>query len=124
MGDYARILPRDAFNEGDLLKCIGALWIMLDAPGDRRAGFDEEDVPVFDISQDQDDGAIEVANLTFRVDGEIYRLKRPLNSRSPWPLRLESPDPTADFEPMRVFDDVGRPSAEFAAFVGLRATEY
>ncbi len=27
---YKRVIPRDLFNEANLLKCYGALWIALD----------------------------------------------------------------------------------------------
>lgn len=30
MARYIRVVPRDLFNEGDLLKCYGRLWILLD----------------------------------------------------------------------------------------------
>lgn len=30
MSTYIRVLPRDLFNEADLLKCVARLWILLD----------------------------------------------------------------------------------------------
>lgn len=102
---YIRVLPRDLFNEANLLKCLGALWICLDGYG-TAARFDVEDAPVFDIQQDEGDGSISVANLPFSVGGRRCHLSRPLNSRHPWPLYLSMPD-NPDFEVIAVFDDDG-----------------
>jgi hypothetical protein len=102
---YVRVIPRDLFNEADLLKCLGHLCIMLETTRS-NAKFDVEDAPVFDIRQDESDGSIHVANLPFSVDGRSVHLSRPLNSRSPWPLYLSRPD-EPDFEPIRVFEQTG-----------------
>lgn len=102
---YVRVIPRDLFNEASLLKCLGHLQIMLETtPGDAK--FEVEDVPMFDIRQDESDGSIHVANLPFSVGGRTVHLSRPLNSRNSWPLNLSVPD-EPDFEPFRVFEETG-----------------
>lgn len=102
---YVRVIPRDLFNEASLLKCLGHLHILLETtPG--AAKFDVEDLPVFDIEQDESDGSISVVNLPFSVGGRSVHLSRPLNSRAAWPLYLSVPD-DSDFEPIQVFEETG-----------------
>lgn len=108
---YRRVLPRDLFNEGDLLKMLGRLWILLQETPGHDARIVEEEVHRFDIVQDESSGAIRVANLTFEVAGRPYRLERPLNSRSAWSLWLTCEDDD-DFEEVRVFDEQGDLSEE------------
>lgn len=109
---YVRTLPRDLFNEGDLLKCVGKLWLALER--ERKAGFVEEDVSSFEIEQDPGDGSIFVANLTFIIRGRVHLLYRPLNARSAWPLYCD----TNDGGEVRVFTEEGELSAEFLELVG------
>ena len=40
---YTRVIPRDLFNEGDLLKCYGRLWILLDETRGHVAQLGEEE---------------------------------------------------------------------------------
>lgn len=104
---YVRVIPRDLFNEASLLKCLGHLYIALERTrSDSDAKFDVEDLPVFDIEQDENDGSISVANLPFSIDGRKVHLSRPLNARAAWPLYLSRPD-DPDFDPILVFDDTG-----------------
>lgn len=112
---YVRVLPRDLFNEADLLKCMGRLWIELDRLGTSRARIVEEDVPSFVIEQDDSDGSIYVSNVTFEVDGVVHRLRRPLNARRAHPLMDLGPDD--DFDPIRIFEDEGSLSDEFMAII-------
>lgn len=112
---YRRVLPRDLFNEANLLKCLGRLWLLVDGHGP-AAQFDVEDVESFDIRQDPNDGSIFVANLPFSISGRRVHLSRPLNSREPWPLYLSVPDdPT--FEVIPVFDDDGYRSPEMMKLI-------
>lgn len=117
MGDYVRVLPRDLFNEAGLLKCIGTLWIALDETGGHSARIEEEDVPRFDIVQDAG-GGLTVANLTFTIGGVPHRLMRPLNSRESWALFVEECEGDPDFDPVRVFDGVGRLSDDMRRLIG------
>lgn len=109
---YTRVLPRDLFNEASLLKCYGRLWLLIE--GHPIAQFDEEDVPAFDIAMDESDGSLTIRNLTLRVSLAPRRLKRPLNSRQPWPLWIES-DSGGDDIP--VFDGEGNLSPEMRALI-------
>lgn len=121
---YIRVIPRDLFNEANLLKCVGALYIALDEKyRGSLASFGEADidgVDSFDIQQSMDDGSTYVANLPLTVNGELFDLTRPLNSREPWPLYVTSQaDP--DFEDFRVFNDDGTLTGEFLEFIGKPA---
>jgi hypothetical protein len=107
---YIRVLPRDLFNEADLLKCYGQLWILLD--GNDSAGFVEEEVSHFDIVQNPADGSLTVQNLTFAIGGKPYNLSRPLNTREKWSLYAERDD-----EVISVFDDHGNLSDEMEALL-------
>lgn len=122
MSNYIRVIPRDLFNEANLLKCLGALYIALENAGAHRAQYEAEAVNRFDIRQNEDDGSIYVANLPFSIAGRTYHLSRPLNSRQPWPLWLSDfEDP--DFEPIQVFEDDGHLSVDFLALIRPPATE-
>lgn len=91
---YSRVIPRDLFNEANLLKCLGQLYLCLEAlPGQPATLGDIEPGEAFDIQQDEADGSLEVVNLPFTMgDGRSYRLTRPLNSRETWPLWCECDD--------------------------------
>lgn len=115
---YIRILPRDLFNEADLLKCYARLWIELDSRRGHKAAFTEEAVPAFDIVQIYDSGALTIVNLELTVASQSYQLSRPLNARTPWPLYLSAWEDD-DFEEIRVFDENGDLSAEMRKFIGL-----
>jgi len=110
---YRRVLPRDLFNEADLLKCYGALWLKLENLGPKvRAAFLEDDVPRFDIAQDMGSGAITVRSLTLMVHDREVDLYRPLNARAKWPLYA-----SIDDEETRVFDEEGELTPEFMALI-------
>ena len=113
---YIRVLPRDLFNEADLLKCMGRLWIELDRISGSRGRIVQEEVARFEVEQDDSDGSIHLANVTFEIDGVAHRLRRPLNARGSYPLIDAGPDD--DFDPIRVFEDDGSLSADFLALVG------
>lgn len=117
---YLRVIPRDLFNEANLLKCLGTLYILTEGRDD--CGFDREDMEHFAIDQDPNTGAIYVEELTFQTRREELALYRPLNSRAPWPLWFCRPyadeDEFADTEG-RVFTDEGALSEEFLAVCAL-----
>ena len=115
---YVRVIPRDLFNEASLLKCLGHLYILLETKSS-NAKFDVEDLPVFDIQQDESDGSISVANLPFSVGGRRVHLSRPLNSRGSWPLFLSLPD-DPDFEAIRVFEETGFFTDDMLNFINAR----
>ena len=116
---YRRVIPRDLFNEANLLKCYGALWIALDKLRDHKAAFgdgtpegDYDGAP-FRVEMDEGTGAIHVASADFQIAGERYILSRPLNSRDPWPLYCGS----TDDDECAVFNDDGTLSAEFLELI-------
>lgn len=105
-----RVIPRDLFNDANLLKCLGTLWIKLENLRDHDAKLEEDGQP-FDIQQSEADGSTECVNVVFMRRGERFRLFRPLNSRELWPLWVETIE-----EDFPVFTD-GELSPEFIEFV-------
>jgi hypothetical protein len=106
-----RVIPRDLFNDANLLKCLGMLWIKLDNWRDHDARL-EEDGAAFDIQQNEADGSTECVNVIFTRRGERFRLCRPMNSRELWPLWLETED-----DQIPVFGRKGELTPEFIEFV-------
>lgn len=117
-GTYQRVLPRDAFNEGNLMTNIGRLWIALSQTHGHDACIVEEDLEEFRIMQNEATGGLVVANLTFTIDGVPHRLERPLNSRDRWPLMVSEKQDDDDFDPVSVFDDDGRLSLDMLRLIG------
>jgi hypothetical protein len=114
MSNYIRVLPRDLFNEANLLKCLGALWIAVE--NSDKARFTVDDVDQFDIRQSDSDGSTYVANAPFEIEGEGYHLFRPMNSREAWPLlAVISNDDDADC--ISVFNDDGTLSDDMKALI-------
>ncbi|WP_434716076.1 hypothetical protein [Paraburkholderia sp. A3RO-2L] len=109
---YSRVIPRDLFNEANLLKCYGRLYINLET-ADAPAVKLEHDGAAFDVQQDESSGAIFVANVKLKVRGVARRLYRPLNSREAWPLYLALDD---DSE-IEVFNEDGSFSGEMLEFL-------
>ena len=120
---YRRVLPRDLFNEGSLLKCYGRLWILLSEINGHNAQIAEEDVDHFVIQQNEATGGLIITNLTFLVDGIPYRLERPLNSREAWPLIVTERAEDPDFDEVEVFDDDGNFTEEMLDLIGVEAAD-
>jgi len=119
---YVRTIPRDLFNEANLLKCYGQLWLKLE--GLRCAAeLDEDELRAdgFRIVQSPSDGALTIANLPFRVAGEQLRLWRPLNSREPWPLWCDNPEGGDGDEEVEVFTAEGELTPAFLRLIGAEA---
>lgn len=88
-----RILPRDAFNDANLLKCIGQLTLLiLDCDKSVKGLTYEYDGEPFDIQQDESDGTTYVANIQFYANGNPVHMCRPCNSRKSWPLVMRFGD--------------------------------
>jgi hypothetical protein len=114
---YQRVIPRDLFNEANLLKCYGQLYLQLERlniPGVELV----HDGEMFDIDQDPVDGSLFFENVRLWVHDEPQILFRQLNSREPWPLYI---DGTEAPEPFAVFNDDGTLSEEMLTF--LRGAE-
>lgn len=113
---YRRVIPRDLFNEGNLLTCLGRLWIKLDERRDHTAELVHHDEDgAFVIHQDPSDGSIRCCSTTLFIRDRLpVRLFRPLNARTKWPLWVRTDD-----EDLRVFDEeTGELSAEFLQLIG------
>lgn len=115
--EYVRVIPRDLFNEGDLLNCHGRLAIALEGL-ESRARLIDDDVDRFRILQSQASGGLVIANIRFEIDGVAHRLERPLNSRRRNPLMVEAKDGNPDFEPVRVFEEDGSLTPEMLTLIG------
>lgn len=86
--NYQRVIPRDFFNESNLLKCLGKIELIINHVGHKIDGRLESsyDDKSFYIQQNLDDGSIYVSNYEVTLNGVIVHLYVPLNSREPWPL--------------------------------------
>lgn len=110
---YRRVIPRDLFNEANLLKCYGQLWLELEKLGlqdylDHHAT-DEQ----FRIRQSSADGSLTIQNVILVVRGRMIHLRRPLNARSPYPLWA---DP-GEGDELQVFNSDGTLSDEMREFL-------
>jgi hypothetical protein len=110
---YIRVIPRDLFNEANLLKCYGQLYLKLETANAPWAELQYDGEP-FNIQQDIDDGSLTIFNVELWVRGRRYPLRRPLNSRAVWPLYLVFDD---DGEDMPVFDREGNFTPEMVEFI-------
>lgn len=119
---YARVIPRDLFNEASLLKCLGCLWLALDEQLGHSAKLAHRPGAMFLVNQDPGDGAISCPTVSLTVDGQPVKLFRPLNSRADWPLwaRFGDPEGVGDFEDVEVFDEAGQLSDDFRQRIGLK----
>jgi hypothetical protein len=99
---YLRVIPRDLFNEANLLKCYGQLWLNLDRLNLQGVGL-EHDGSEFEVEQDLQDGSLTIVNVPLNVRGEFFYPYRPLNSRRPYPLYLTTEEGTE----IEVFNDDG-----------------
>lgn len=107
---YTRVIPRDLFNEANLLKCYGQLYLGLEHLG--MEGCLQHDCQAFQIEQSEADGSLTVANVTLTVRGQICSLSRPLNSRREYPLYLQNGD-----DVIEVFANHGQLSDEMLDFL-------
>lgn len=114
---YQRVIPRDLFNEANLLKCFGTLYLRLEALAIEGVSLEHDD-EAFDIDQDENTGGLHVRNVALIVRGQKMEMWRPLNSRHAWPLYLNTPDD----EEYSVFDDEGNLSAEMLNFLNGHAS--
>lgn len=83
---YRRVIPRDLFNEGNLLKCYGQLYLNLEKLRLEECLEHHADTDQFRIRQNEEDGSLTIQNVILVVRGRQVKLSRPLNARSPYPL--------------------------------------
>lgn len=100
---YARVVPRDLFNEANLLKCYGQIFIQLENVRVEGVSI-EYDGSAFNIVQDQSSGCLFIENVVLFINGEPQSLFRPLNSRAAYPLYLTDEND----DEIKVFDEEGR----------------
>lgn len=115
---YTRVIPRDLFNEANLLKCYGQLYLNLEKMGLQDRLIHEAEDEYFEVYQDQDSGALTISNITLQDRGgdedvRYCHLWRPLNSRQPYPLWMRY----GDEDDIAVFNDDGSFTAEMTAFL-------
>lgn len=116
---YIRVIPRDLFNEANLLKCYGQIYLNLERiRADAELVEDEtlEAGAPFRVSQDLD-GNLTVLNVFLRVRGVRVPLRRPLNARAPYPLYMRYQNADGDEDELPVFNDDGTFSDEMLKFL-------
>lgn len=112
--EYRRVIPRDLFNEANLLKCYGQLWLCLEKLNLADVSLDRDvDGDPFEVWQDEDSGATCILNIYLYVRGEVIALHRPLNSREPFPLYAT----TGEGDEVAVFAADGTLSADMLALL-------
>lgn len=114
---YLRVVPRDLFNESNLLKCYGQMYLL----SERHDGLSVEggdNATPFDVRQSDADGSTYLANVAVYARGKRITLSRPLNSRDAWPLWVEAVDDEDLDDPFEAFTDEGKLSPEFLALLG------
>jgi hypothetical protein len=112
---YMRILPRDFFNEADLLKCLGFLVLRLEDLG--MSDIHPENLDNLNILQDESDGSISVEGFHLTLqDDTTLKLCRPLNSRESMPLFCVDDE----YNEIKVFDDKGQISPEMLQRIGIQ----
>lgn len=109
---YIRVIPRDLFNEANLLKCYGQIYINLETAEAPHVEL-EHNGEAFDVQQDEGSGGLYVANVTLKVHGQACKLLRGHNSRRAWPLYLTD----NNGEEIEVFAEDGSFSPEMTAFL-------
>lgn len=109
---YRREIPRDLFNEANLLKCYGKIYIELERGNYPGVEMVHNGGP-FAVTQDQSDGSLYIANVYLNVRGDAINPRRPLNSREPWPLYFWGPND----EEVEVFTNTGSFTEEMRAFL-------
>lgn len=88
---YKRVLPRDIFNEANLLKCIGKLTLMIEDGLILWLSYHYDGEP-FVVCMHECDGSLYVANIQFIAHNKTLDVRRPLNSREAWPLFINADD--------------------------------
>lgn len=117
---YVRVNPRDLFNEANLLKCYGKLFILLENHESHRMVFDDSEVQHYDVRQHEDDGSLTIENIYLNLkkyrNTEI-KLFRPLNSRRSWPLIAI--DHNNENNEVLVFNEDGELSEDFKTLLKM-----
>ncbi len=110
---YLRVIPRDLFNEANLLKCYGQLYLNLEHLGMQDCLEHTDDEQAFAVHQYQHSGGLTLSNVQLVISGNELDLSRPLNSRRAFPLYAEY-----DGETISVFNDDGTFTPEMLKLIG------
>lgn len=97
---YLRVLPRDAFNEANFLKCIAQLTMALEDGFHPYITY-SYDGEAFDLDQDIN-GCLVINNIQFYYKDKALDISRPLNSRDNWPLYINTEE-----DCISIFDEKG-----------------
>ena len=120
---YKRVIPRDLFNEGNFLNCIGKIEI-------ERAHHDLDIELIyinsgvytdrgFVIEQNSADGSLYAKNIRLRIGMEKHTLRRPLNTREKPSVYITYGD---DID-LEIFDEDGSFSQDFIEFANQKENE-
>lgn len=107
-----RVIPRDLFNDANLLMNLGKLYLKLEILG--LSDNIQSDGEQYDIYSGID-GETYVNNITLSdVKGDYISLQRPLNTRDSYSLQYYD---KADCELKIVFTDDGELTEHFVAYL-------
>ncbi len=91
MSNYYRVLPRDLFNEANLLKCMGKITCMVH--DEQIQGLTMEHHSTLDgfkVIQNISDGSITLDSVSFHdEEGEPVYFYTSMNSRDAYPLVMQ-----------------------------------
>lgn len=110
---YTRVIPRDLFNEANLLKCYAQIYINLENMNVDASLIPPHDNEGFEIIQDEDTGSTSIENVKLIVGDTEVELFRPLNSRESWPLIMR----TENEDEIYIFEDDGSFTPEMTEFL-------
>ncbi len=117
---YKRVIPRDLFNEANLLKCLGRVALLIE-DGKAPAGIRLEHATPeqgFEIDCDPSSGDICCTNLTLVTETGRAHIWRGLNSREEWPIFVVH----VGSEEIEVLDAAGNFTEEFLQWAGADVT--
>jgi hypothetical protein len=109
---YRRVLPRDAFNEANYLKCIGQLALLIhDNINNERQYYSliTDLYEEFGSCLDQNgDGDLYCKFTRIYINHAAYKIFRPLNSREAFPVFI-----TTDVGSIELLNDEGQLNQDF-----------
>lgn len=111
---YLRVMPRDLFNESNLLKCWG--FLVLECMDGIYPELSYDDISGrFIVERDDTVYGFYLSNVSLYINGVPFRPFVPVNSRDKNPFYIESEE--TEWESLRIIDDNGKLTAEFKNFV-------
>lgn len=109
---HRRVIPRDFFNEGKLLKCMGvvALKIINNLVPNNIEMYFEEDGSAFNIVLNPENNFLELINYPIIINNRRFILGTRYNSKDNFPLYLTDYD---DYLEVLVLNEDGNFTDEF-----------